>query len=123
MQNKANFLYFSPKNAEFTKKQTQFKPNKAKNKPNLTQYKANSNPICRKGNNESSCVENEPYDHFNSLTRGSYHPKGCQFQSQTNPISKKFRSPESPNEKKQDILDDLVDNLISDLRKNLSDFI
>ena len=35
------------------------KANKAKNKPNLTQYKANSNPICRKGNNESSCVDKE----------------------------------------------------------------
>ena len=34
MQNKANFMRFSPENADFTKKQTQFKPN-------LTQYKAN----------------------------------------------------------------------------------
>ena len=42
MQNKANFVRFSPENADFTKKQTQFKPNKAKNKPNSkpiqTQY-------------------------------------------------------------------------------------
>ena len=59
MQNKPNFIRFSPQNADFTKKQTQFKPNKAKNKPNLTQYKVNSNPICRKGNNESSCVDKE----------------------------------------------------------------
>ncbi len=34
MQNKPNFMRFSPKNADITKKQTQFKPNKAKNKPN-----------------------------------------------------------------------------------------
>ncbi|MDT8304200.1 MAG: hypothetical protein RQ760_22140, partial [Sedimentisphaerales bacterium] len=56
---------------------TQFKPNKAKNKPNLSQYKPNSNPISE-DKNESSCAEYETYDHFNSLTRGSYHPKGCQ---------------------------------------------
>jgi len=41
MQNKANFVHFSPEKGDFTKKQTQFKPNKANNKPN----KANSNPI------------------------------------------------------------------------------
>ena len=38
MQNKANFVHFSPEKGDFTKKQTQYKPN-------LTQFKANSNPI------------------------------------------------------------------------------
>ena len=33
MQNKANFMRFSPENADFTKKQTQFKANKANSKP------------------------------------------------------------------------------------------
>ena len=45
MQNKANFMRFSPENADFTKKQSQFKPNLSQNKPNLSQYKANSKPI------------------------------------------------------------------------------
>jgi hypothetical protein len=48
MQNKANFMRFSPENANFTKKQSQFKPN-------LTQYKANF----RKGENERFCVGKE----------------------------------------------------------------
>ncbi len=46
MQNKANFMRFSPENADFTKKQSQFKPNLTQNKPNLSQNKANSKPIC-----------------------------------------------------------------------------
>ena len=41
MQNKANYMRFSPENADFTKKQSQFKPNLSQNKPN-------SNPILRK---------------------------------------------------------------------------
>jgi len=38
MQNKPNFMSFSPENDDLTK-----------NKPNLSQNKANSKPICRKG--------------------------------------------------------------------------
>ena len=42
LQNKPNFLDFSPENDDFTKKQTQFKPNtnpnKANTKPIQTQY-------------------------------------------------------------------------------------
>ena len=53
MQNKANFVHFSPEKGDFTKKQSQFKPNKAKNKPNLTQFKANSNPISEAKNEKS----------------------------------------------------------------------
>jgi len=45
MQNKANFMRFSPENADFTKKQTQFKPNLSQFKANLTQFKAKTNPI------------------------------------------------------------------------------
>jgi hypothetical protein len=41
MQNKANFVRFSPKNDVFTKKQTQ-------NKPNLSQFQSQTNPICRR---------------------------------------------------------------------------
>jgi len=47
MQNKPNFIRFSPQNEDLTKKQTQFKANLTQNKPNLSQYKANSNPILR----------------------------------------------------------------------------
>ncbi|MDT8301374.1 MAG: hypothetical protein RQ760_07800, partial [Sedimentisphaerales bacterium] len=54
--------------------QTQFKPNLTQNKPNLSQFQSQTNPICRKAKNERSCVENDPYDPFNSLTRGSYQP-------------------------------------------------
>ena len=43
MQNKPNFMRFSPENDDFTKKQSQ-------NKPNLSQFKANSNPIKAKTN-------------------------------------------------------------------------
>ena len=45
MQNKPNFIHFSPENADFTKKQSQFKPNLTQNKPNLSQFKAKTNPI------------------------------------------------------------------------------
>jgi len=45
MQNKANFMRFSPENNDFTKKQTQFKPNLTQFKPNLSQFKPNSKPI------------------------------------------------------------------------------
>jgi hypothetical protein len=47
MQNKANFVHFSPEKGDFTKKQTQFKPNLTQYKANLTQNKPNSNPTCR----------------------------------------------------------------------------
>jgi hypothetical protein len=79
MQNKANFMHFSPEKGDFTKKQSQFKPNLIQNKPN-------SNPIWRKAKNESFCADKEPYDCINNATRGIYHPKGCQnqrWQSQT----------------------------------------
>jgi len=36
MQNKPNFLYFSPENDDFTKKQTQFKPNSKPIKANFS---------------------------------------------------------------------------------------
>jgi hypothetical protein len=49
MQNKANFIRFSPENADFTKKQTQ-------NKPNLSQNKPNSNPISK------ICPRQKPYE-------------------------------------------------------------
>jgi hypothetical protein len=38
MQNKPNFVHFSPEKGDFTKKQTQLKPKQ-------TQFKPNSNPI------------------------------------------------------------------------------
>ena len=48
MQNKANFMRYSPENDDFTKKQTQLKPiqsqfkaNLTQNKPNLSQFKPN----------------------------------------------------------------------------------
>jgi len=58
------------------------KPIKAKTNPIQTQFnpiKAKTKPICRKPKNERSCVENELYDCFNNITRGFYHPNGCQF--------------------------------------------
>jgi len=45
MQNKANFMHFSPEKGDFTKKQSQFKANLTQIKPNLTQFQSQSNPI------------------------------------------------------------------------------
>jgi hypothetical protein len=44
MQNKSNFLHFSPENEDFDKKQTQFKPNQSQFWPKNRGSKANSNP-------------------------------------------------------------------------------
>jgi hypothetical protein len=80
LQNKPNFPHFSPENDDFTEKQTQFKPKQSQFKPKQTQFKPNSNPIFRKGKNESFCVDKEPYDCFNNTTREFYHPyKGVNF--------------------------------------------
>jgi hypothetical protein len=40
------------------------------NKANLTQNKANSNPICRKGKNDTKCVFTTDYEE-----KGGYGPK------------------------------------------------
>ena len=45
MQNKANFVHFSPEKGDFTKKQSQFKPNLSQNKPNSNPIKPKTNPI------------------------------------------------------------------------------
>jgi len=45
MQNKPNFMRFSPENADITKKQTQFKPNQSQFWANIKGGKAKTNPI------------------------------------------------------------------------------
>ncbi len=57
-----------------------------KTKPIQTQLK----PIYRKGKNERFCVDKEPYDCFNNVTRGFYHPKGCPFAKYQNNVSFAF---------------------------------
>jgi hypothetical protein len=65
----------------FYAKQTQLKPIQSQFKLNSNPIKAKTKPICRKGENERFCVDREPYDCFNNASRGIYHPKGCQFQT------------------------------------------
>jgi hypothetical protein len=54
MQNKPNFVRFSPENDDFTKKQTQLKPiqsqfkaNLSQNKPNLSQFQSQNKANCQ----------------------------------------------------------------------------
>jgi hypothetical protein len=45
LQNEPNFMCFSPKNKDITKKRTQFEPNLKPNEPNKAKNKPNSKPI------------------------------------------------------------------------------
>ncbi len=51
MQNKADFMRFSPENDDLTK-----------NKPNLSQNKANSNPIWQKGKIDAKYLYTKDYE-------------------------------------------------------------
>ena len=62
MQNKPNFIHFSPENDDFTKKQSQFKPNQSQFWANIKGSKAKTNPICRKAKIDAKCVFTKDYD-------------------------------------------------------------
>ena len=71
----SNYKILSLRRGQKTKPiQSQFKPNLTQNKPNLSQFQSQTNPICRKGNNEHFCADKEPYNDIISATRGFYHP-------------------------------------------------